>query len=182
MPASFPSRELRALAPAVTAALAAILLGALVLHLLPALELSLFAAGAARLAGLFTGTPVVRIAEGWLLPHPVFPVAVTAACSATDYYLMVAALITWQRARRGRSPAPALLVGLAAALPLTLFVNSLRVVTVTAAHRWLIPLLPSAYDAFLHLLAGVAVFLPALIALNLLLEIHGRSRSPAASA
>ena len=64
-------------------------------------------------------------------------------------------------------------------LPLTLFVNALRVVTVTAAHRWLIPLLPSAYDAFLHLLTGVAIFLPALIALNLLLETHGRPRSPA---
>lgn len=174
MPASFTRTELRALATAATAAL----IGALSLHLLPALELSLFAAGTAHLAGFFTGTPVVRITEGWLLPHPAFSVAVTAACSATDYYLMVAALITWQRSRHGQSPAPALLLGLLAALPPTLFVNALRVVTVTAAHRWLSPLLPSAYDAFLHLLTGVAIFLPALIALNLLLEIHGRSRSP----
>jgi exosortase/archaeosortase family protein len=174
MPTPFTPRDLRA----PVAAGAAALIGALVLRLLPALELSLFAAGAAHLAGLFTGTPAVRIAEGWLLPHPAFPTAVTAACSATDYYLMVVALITWQRARHGQSPAPALIVGLLAALPLTLFVNALRIVSVTAAHRWLFPMLPSAYDAFLHLLTGVAIFLPALLALNLLLEIHGRSRPP----
>ena len=178
MPSPFTSRDCRAVAPAV----AAVLIGALALHLLPSLEVSMFAAGAAHLASLFTGTPVVRISEGWLLPHPSFPVAVTAACSATDYYLMVAALITWQRARHGQSLAPSLLVGLLAALPLTLFVNALRVVTVTAAHRWLIPLLPSSFDAFLHLVTGIAIFLPALIALNLLLEIHGRSRSSAAAA
>lgn len=179
MPASFSRRNLRALATA----LAAMLAGALVLRLFPALELSLFAAGAARLTGFFTGTPVVRIAEGWLLPHPAFPVAVTTACSATDFFLMVAALVAWQRTRRGAHPASALPVGLVAALPLALFVNSLRIVTVTAAHRWLGPLLPAAYDAFLHLLTGIAVFLPALIAINFLLELHGRSRlAPAALA
>jgi exosortase/archaeosortase family protein len=104
--------------------------------------------------------------------------SVTAACSATDYYLMVVALITWQRTRHGQSALPALLVGLVAALPLTLFVNALRVITVTAAHRWFIPLLPATYGAFLHLVTGVAVFLPALIALNLLLETYERSRPP----
>jgi len=39
------------------------------------------------------------------------------------------------------------------------------------------PRLEPEVAAFLHLLTGVAVFLPALIALNLLLEYHGRSRT-----
>lgn len=174
MPTTPKACELRAVISAVAAAVT----GALILRCVPALELSLFAAGAARLASFFTGTPVVRIAEGWLLPHSAGSVAVTAACSATDYYLMVVALITWQRTRHGQSALPALLVGLVAALPLTLFVNALRVITVTAAHRWFIPLLPATYGAFLHLVTGVAVFLPALIALNLLLETYERSRPP----
>jgi hypothetical protein len=37
--------------------------------------------------------------------------------------------------------------------------------------------MPEAYGAFLHMLTGAAVFLPALITLNLIFEIYGRSRS-----
>jgi exosortase/archaeosortase family protein len=168
-----PPRELRALA----AAGAAMLIGTLILQQFPALELSLFAAGAARLTGFLTGMPVGRIAEGWLLTSSSSVIAVTAACSATDYYLMVVALLTWQRVRQGQTAFAALLVGLFAALPLTLFINALRIVGVTAAHRWLGERLPETYDAFLHLFFGVAVFLPALIALNLLLEMYGRTRT-----
>ena len=51
-----PPRELRALA----AAGAAMLIGTLILQQFPALELSLFAAGAARLTGFLTGMPVGR--------------------------------------------------------------------------------------------------------------------------
>ena len=179
--ASFPpdypasAATVRSLAPALAAALC----GGLLLKLIPALELALFARGAAELAGLFTGTPVVPINAGWLLPSPALPVAVTAACSATDFFLMVAALVSWQLARHGQHPVRATLAGLGAALPLAIFLNALRIVAVSAAHRWFIPLLPDAYGSFLHLLTGAAVFLPALIALNLLLESHGRPRLPA---
>jgi exosortase/archaeosortase family protein len=168
-----PPHELRALATAGTA----MLMGTVILQQFPALELSLFAAGAARLTGFLTGMPVGRIAEGWLLTSSSSVIAVTAACSATDYYLMVVALLTWQRVRQGQTVFAALLVGLFAALPLTLFINALRIVGVTAAHRWLGARLPETYDAFLHLFFGVAVFLPALIALNLLLEMYGRTRT-----
>ena len=126
-----PPRELRALA----AAGAAMLIGTLILQQFPALELSLFAAGAARLTGFLTGMPVGRIAEGWLLTSSSSVIAVTAACSAKDYYLMVVALLTWQRVRQGQTVFAALLVGLFAALPLTLFINALRIVGVTAARN-----------------------------------------------
>ena len=110
-----PPRELRALATAG----AAMLMGTVILQQFPALELSLFAAGAARLTGFLTGMPVGRIAEGWLLTSSSSVIAVTAACSATDYYLMVVALLTWQRVRQGQTAFAALLVGFFAALPLT---------------------------------------------------------------
>lgn len=63
-----------------------------------------------------------------------------------------------------------------AALPLTLMVNAVRIVALRQAHQWIIPRLPAAYGHFLHMLAGVAVFLPALIGLSLLLEFYGNPR------
>lgn len=170
-----PRSALRALATAAATAL----VGIVVLQFFPALELAVFARGAAQLASLFTGTPLHRAADGWQLPSPDLPVVVTAACSATDFFLMVAALIGWQFARHEKSPVRALLTGLLAALPLAIVINSLRIVAVTQAHRWVIPLLPEAYGPFAHMLAGAAIFLPSLIVLNLLLEFHGRPRSPA---
>jgi exosortase/archaeosortase family protein len=85
------------------------------------------------------------------------PLLVTTACSAGDFFLMTAALV--------------------AAVPLTLFINALRLIVVAHAHDWVIPRMPEAYGAFLHMLTGAAVFLPALITLNLIFETYGRSRS-----
>ena len=151
--------------------------GWLLLRLIPQLELGLFARGAAWLAGFFTGAPILRVEEGWMLAGSGQPVVITTACSATGYFLIVATLVSWQLARHGKSPGRAAVTGFCAALPLAILLNALRVVTVTQAHRWLIPRLPEAYGPFLHMLTGAAIFLPALITLNLLLEIHGRPRT-----
>lgn len=149
---------------------------------------AVFVGGAARLVSLWSGTARLPTAEGWALPLTSTPVIVTAACSATDFYVMVATLLSWHLARRwprDGGAAAAVASALIIALPLTLLVNALRIIAVAAAHRWVIPRLPPAYDAFLHLLTGAAVFLPALILLNLTLEsLHGplRFTSPNAAA
>lgn len=153
--------------------------GALLLKTLPWLQIEVFIAGAARLASLFTGVPAMRTDEGWALLFSGQPVLVTTACSATDFFLMTTALLGWHFAQRLR---PALLPGaaagaLVAAVPLTLFINALRLIAVAQAHRWVIPRLPPAYDSFLHMFTGAVVFLTALIVLNLLLEFYGRSRT-----
>lgn len=158
--------------------------GALLLKTLPWLETTVFVAGAARLAGRLTGVPTLRTDEGWALLFSGQPVLVTTACSATDFFLMTTALLGWHFAQRLR---PALMPWAAAgalvvAVPLTLFINALRLIAVAQAHRWVIPRLPAAYDSFLHMLTGAVVFLTALIALNLLLEFYGRSRTPHAHA
>lgn len=174
-------RKLAVLSPGpVLVALGASGGGAWLLKTVPWLEADIFIAGAARLAGLVSGAAVERAADGWTLAFAGQPLLVTAACSATDFFLMTAALLGWHAARRVDRPAlfPVAAAGaLLAAVPLTLAVNALRLVAVAHAHRWVIPRLPAACDAFLHMLTGVAVFLPALIALNLLLEYHGRSRT-----
>jgi exosortase/archaeosortase family protein len=172
---SAPSFSHRAafLRPALTGLFAAALGGAL-LGFFPSLELDVFSKGAAYLAGLLTGSPTLRVAEGWILPSDARPVVVTSACSASHYYLIVAFVVSTHLCRRGKPPLFAGLGGLLLAFPVCLLVNALRVITVTQVHRWIIPRLPEAYGPFLHLLTGVAIFLPALIALNLLMETYAR--------
>jgi exosortase/archaeosortase family protein len=157
-------------------AAAAVGLGAALLRGFPTLELEVFARAAASLGGLFLGVPVQRVESGWLLPTPGVPAVVTTACSATDYFLLVAAFLVWRGVRRGGGVLAALAFGLVAALPLTLTINAARIVVVVQAHRWVIPRLPAAYGPFLHLLTGVLVFLPALVVLSLVLEAYERSR------
>lgn len=153
--------------------------GVVLLKAAPTVDTTVFVAGAARLAGGLTGTPAVAGEEGWMLAFAGQPLIVTATCSATDFFLMTAALLGWHFAGRARGPAGwpvAALAALIAAAPLTLFVNALRLIAVSHAHRWTASRVPEAYDEFLHLLTGAAVFLPALIAINLILEFYARSR------
>lgn len=162
---------------AALAALAAAGAGWLVLLNWPGLETTLFARAAARGAGLLCGSPVLRVAEGWQLPAAQTPLLVSAACSGTDYFLIVAALLGWRLARSGRPPWLAAPIAVVAAAPVAIAVNALRLAALAQAHRWFIPLVPETYAHYLHLLTGVAVFLPALIGLHLFLEYHERHRA-----
>jgi exosortase/archaeosortase family protein len=154
--------------------------GAALVHFFPRFEFYVLAQSAAWLTALFCGSPIIARQEGFALPAAHVPVIVTSDCSAADFFCMVAALVTWQLARRTSTGCTIVPLGLAVALPVTIFVNALRISTVAQAHRWFIPLFPDAYSSFLHLATGVAVFLPSLITLHLLLEFHG-NRYTAAS-
>lgn len=159
------------------AALLAIGCSWLVLRLNPERVTEVFTHGAGWLAGLFLGVQGVRTETGWALPFPGQPVLVTSACAATDFFMMTASLLGWHFMRRAGRVAwlPAVLVGaLFTAFLITLLVNALRIAAVAHAHHWIISRMPASYDPFLHLLTGAAVFLPALIALNVFLESHGR--------
>lgn len=159
---------------------AAAALGALPLSLFPILKADLFATGAARVAAGLLGTGLVEAGGVPTLRLGELAVAVVPACSGTDFFGMVAALLGWRLAADKRRIAPAVLLGVALALPVTLLVNGLRIAAVAQAHRWLIPLLPERYGAFAHLVMGVAIFLPALTALNLGLEFYARRHCSAA--
>jgi len=145
---------------------------AALLHFVPAFEINVLARSAARLTAFFCGSPVLALTQGFAVPGANVPVIVTSDCSAADFFCMVAALVTWQLVQRPLKTWIAIPAGLAAALPLTIFVNGLRILTVAQAHRWFIPLFPEAYAPFLHLTTGVAVFLPSLIVMQLLFEYH----------
>ena len=149
------------------------IVGTTLIHLWPGFELHVLAQGAARLSAFFCGSPVLLQAEGFAVPAAHVPVIVTTDCSAADFFCIVAALVSWQLAPFFPRNGVTIAIGLAAALPLTILVNAVRILTVAQAHRWLIPQFPDAYAPFLHLTTGVAVFLPSLITLKLLLEYYG---------
>jgi exosortase/archaeosortase family protein len=136
----------------------------------PTLKIDFFGQAASRLASLFLGTPVLRVDEGWLLPSSHESVVVSAACSGTDFWLMCVLVLGWQLGRGRNQIIKAIALTLFCATAFSFIVNAIRVMVVTQAHRWLIPLWPENYAAFFHQSAGVAVFLPALIFLHAILE------------
>lgn len=172
--------EKRRLDQGVAAFTAAVLGGAL-LKVNPALQLKFFAAGAAQLAGVFTGRPVFRAENGWILPDADLDMVVTTACSASDFFLMVAIVMAWGLVEKGWPIGRAAVGGVVASAPFTLFLNSLRLVVVIQVHRWIGVQLPQSYGPFLHLATGVAIFLPSLIALNGLFHLRSRPASPVAA-
>jgi exosortase/archaeosortase family protein len=139
-------------------------------------EETVFCGGSAKIAGFLSGNPVTWIGDGWLISSPV-PVVVTPACSGVAYFLMVAALAAWHLSRRGHATILCAGGAVLAAVPVVLAINALRIVAVAQLHRWVLPRLPEAYGPFLHMLTGVAVFLPAFILANLLLEKYGHSHT-----
>lgn len=155
----------------------AMILAAEGLAMFPGVVNAVFMGGAARLASLLSGAAVTPMDEGWALAFAGQPVLVTEACRATDFYLMATAVIGWHLAARLRWWPLAPLCAALAAVPLTVCVNALRVIAVAQAHRWVIPRLPEPYEPFLHMLTGAAVFLPALIGLNVIFESYGRTRN-----
>jgi exosortase/archaeosortase family protein len=155
--------------------------GALLVQSVPPVRIDLFAAGAAKLAAMLLGAGVERTNGAWVIAFGDRSVAVTAACSGTDFFLMVCVLVGWRLLGHEKSFARAVFASLALALPITLLVNALRVVAVAQAHRWVIPLLPERHAAFAHMFTGVAVFLPSLIALNSVLEMYAKRHRPTAA-
>lgn len=155
--------------------LLAVTSSAAAIHFFPQVELALFARGAATLASLFTGAPVLQAEQGWLLPLQGQPILVSQACSGTTFFTIVSAILAWHLAQRTKSLPKAASLSLLLSLPIATFINALRIVCLAQAHRWAIPLLPDTYAAFAHMLVGVAVFLPSLIALNIALEYYAHS-------
>ena len=149
-------------------------LGAFGLVYWSGVQRELFCHGAAWLAGGLSGSRVVRVEEGWMLESPI-PAVVTGACSGTTYFLLVAALVGWHLGKRSHRATVAAIAAVGCSVPLAIAINAVRIVVVTQAHRWAIPHFPQSYGPFLHMLTGLAVFLPAFIALNIFFETHGRS-------
>jgi len=146
-------------------------------HSIAGIEIELFARGAATLAGLLIGAPVFPAEGGWLIPILSQPVLVNEACSGTDFYLLTSTLLAWHLSKGFKKLYFCIPLALLSALFLAISINAMRVVCLAQIHHWIIPRVPENYASFIHLLAGIAIFLPALILINLAFEYHDRRQA-----
>lgn len=153
--------------------------GWLILAYFSALELGWFARTAARVASLFIGSGIRQDPAGWSFYSGNLEVLVSSACSGTGFFIILATLLSLQLCRPGwrMLAGCAFSIGLAfLAAPL---INGLRITLVAELHRWILPQIPLSAHAFIHMLAGAAVFLPVLIFINLLIERYaGKPKFP----
>lgn len=156
--------------------MASAVLAAAFIYCLPSVELQIFAQGAARIASLFTGAPILESEAGWLLPLSHRTILISEACSGATFFIITCTLLCWHISRRTGRPIAIIIMAFSSALALAIFINALRIICLVQAHRWLIPRLPDNYAGFAHMLIGIAIFLPSLIALNALFEFYGNSK------
>ena len=167
----------RSPAPRLFAAALALAMASATVWLFPEQTFRLFSGGAAWILKLLLGVPLEAAPEGWLIGAGVWPrpVLVTRACSATDYFSLLAPLLAWRLGTVRSHFVLAALQALAVAVPFTLAINVLRIATVVQAHLWVIPRFPPVYGDFLHLLTGVVVFLPSLLVLDFVFQKHAHA-------
>ena len=146
------------------------------LHIWQDLDMEVLARASAQIAALFMGCPIAHDPLGWTLMTTPVSSTVSAACSGADFVGLSAMVFAWHLAWRGWHFI--IVVGTAVSLtgPFSILVNAVRIVAVIQMHRWVIPLFPPSCSAFLHLVTGVAVFLPALIFLHATLPGFDHSR------
>jgi exosortase/archaeosortase family protein len=88
-------------------------------------------------------------------------VSVTRACGGADFFAMLCALFAWQVVPERIRWLPALCAG---AWAVTLLVNAMRVIAAIWMRSFAELLLPERMEAAVHLVSGVLVFFPALLA------------------
>jgi len=121
-----------------------------------------FSRPAGWVAASYFAAPAAPEGHALVFSLPDGPVTVSTACAGVQFFLLLVVLVAWRLPRR------LLLRGLLCALPLayalTLGVNTVRIIlSVTVQQFTLAALWPGLAPAA-HLAAGVAVFLPSLIA------------------
>lgn len=126
--------------------------------------LTLFSRPAGWLASWALGCPAVWIpGEGLRLLISEGEVLVNHGCSGFGFFTILLILVTWYRPRR----LPVMLVPV---YLLTLVINAARIVLAVYAQVFTVRFWMPELGPAVHLVAGVAIFLPALLIFSVLLE------------
>jgi Transmembrane exosortase (Exosortase_EpsH). len=117
------------------------------------------AAGAALLCGAASNETLIVSNAGGVFE-------VVRSCGAADFFSMMGGALAWHAAgcRRRADTAWRLALVFPAAFALTVVVNSARLAVVVATHPIAVRFLPERFGAAAHMVAGVLVFFPALLA------------------
>ncbi|MDR2862816.1 MAG: archaeosortase/exosortase family protein [Puniceicoccales bacterium] len=89
-------------------------------------------------------------------------VSVTRACGGADFFAILCAMFAWQVVPGRIRWFPVLCAG---AWVVTIFVNAMRVIAAVWIRAFTELLLPERMEAAVHLVSGVLVFFPALLAI-----------------
>lgn len=121
--------------------------------------------GAAKLSALYLGVQTDFHDSAWWIsaPHPVLKIS--ESCSGFGFFTMLTSLMIWLALTElppNKRFKISLLI-LISTLPLTLLLNSARILLSSFLYRMTVPSLGSIWGDRFHLLAGVLTFLPALI-------------------
>jgi exosortase K len=125
--------------------------------------LTVFAMPAAWLSATLLGTRCVPVDAGYMLDNGTLPVLVSAACSGSNFYILVVAMGIGLAHRRHQLRVATILTALVIAYPITVLTNTCRITLGFHAAIWARQILPQAMWAGAHLTVGVLVFIVALI-------------------
>ncbi len=127
------------------------------------------------LAAWLLGTPATWTHGGEVaLAITGLDVHVTAACSGYDFFSILATYLIFRLPNLSLARIPALLAG---SWLLAVTVNALRIATCIRVRQLSTPVLPDHYQNILHQATGTLVFLSALVALAVILQLASRHES-----
>ncbi|MGF1530306.1 MAG: hypothetical protein ACFCU4_02985 [Puniceicoccaceae bacterium] len=140
--------------------------------LYPELETTIFARGAAELAAFLSGSPLVRVESGWVLPFKDQLLLVDRSCSGATFFLMLTAVITLHLAHMEIIPLFILrcMAPIFLSLVLVFPINAFRILSLHQLHQSVFPHFPENWVPLAHLGVGIFIFLPSLILINLALQ------------
>lgn len=146
-----------------------------VASLVPSAILKLFAFPAGWVASQFWGAPTERQPTELLLHHPSIAISVTEACSGFTFFSILIAMYTGfvfqNRPRKW-------LVGFFSIYLVTLAANIARIIIAVELRVLSTSIFPANYQAALHTVIGMIIFLSTAIAFWLAINYtHARTRS-----
>lgn len=130
----------------------------------PSFWRSAFVIPTAWIASWFMSATCILTPQGCLLITPTSPVHVTLACSAANFFILLASLLAGQVLVLQRPRIVILALTFLTSYLVALAANSARVVFAWYAGQWTERFLPSHFAAAVHMGAGILVFLVFLIA------------------
>lgn len=160
--------------PAVIAAAAIMLVAGLATSPLP-VRAAAFCAPAAHVAGLLSGAPCVKEGDDYRLTGTDLDLTVAPACSAVDYFCLMAGFLSLLVSWRAFGLRAQLLV-LPAAWALTIIVNAMRLTACWQTDRLVHPLLPESVWPAPHMAVGIATFLAGLTFVFWLMTIRKKEQ------
>lgn len=142
----------------------------------PDSDIAFLVAPVAQAVGWFTGSPYVPEGDGMAFPS--MGMIIDRSCSGATFLmvlLFVSALFLWRSRAGARTAWVCALALLVLAYPITLVVNSARIISILQVQRMLGPLSPASHEALGAFVLLSFLFMYSLLATHLMRPAHART-------